>query len=63
MGCFACTSQTCATSRVMNSRHTAVLALLGWYLTLPPHGEDFAHENSSAPMSMWSHLRSYDTCA
>jgi hypothetical protein len=34
----------------MNLRHAAALALVGWYLLIPPHQDDGA----SAPFSTWT---------
>ena len=39
----------------MNLRHAAALALVGWYLMVPPLS------NPSAPLSKWNLYRSYDT--
>ncbi len=41
----------------MNLRHTAALALVGWYLMVPPAiGPDL-------PIAKWTHTASYDTAA
>jgi len=42
------------TSHTMNGRHTAALALLGWYLFTPPPGAE-------APIAEWNHVGSFDT--
>src|SRR5271157_3117240 len=39
----------------MNLRHTAALALVAWYLMLPPNKKD------DAPLSEWTVSRSYDS--
>jgi hypothetical protein len=39
----------------MNLRHAAALALVGWYLMIPPDLADLA------PISAWQHFGSYDT--
>ena len=42
-------------------RHAAALALVGWYLMIPPiHGGDF---NENAPISRWKVAGSYDIAA
>lgn len=43
------------------SRHAAALALLGWYLLIPPSGADKKLADTSAPFSWWNHNASYDT--
>ena len=44
----------------MKLRHTAALALVGWYLMVPPMAGD--HTNPSAPLSSWRMTAgSYDT--
>ena len=51
----------------MNLRHAAALALVGWYLMLPPPTPDgvtnpaLRFVESDAPLSKWSIQRSYDT--
>jgi hypothetical protein len=46
----------------MNLRHAAVLAVMGWYLMVPPHSVwprnrlDF-----SAPISQWTIIQSFET--
>ena len=43
----------------MNLRHAAALALVGWYLMLPPmQGET---PNSDAPLSQWTLTDSFDS--
>jgi hypothetical protein len=39
----------------MNLHHAAALALLGWYLIMPPKGYP------KAPLTCWSHMWSFDT--
>jgi hypothetical protein len=53
----------------MNSRHAAVLALVGWYLMLPnlvektPHRWNLCcyHSNGSPDLHSWERMASYDT--
>ncbi len=47
----------------MNRRHAAVLALMGWYLMVPPSGIDAPRGDPSAPLSSWTRLgaREYET--
>jgi hypothetical protein len=42
----------------MNLRHTAALALVGWYLMIPPIGPS---EGKSEPLSKWTIYRDYDS--
>lgn len=37
----------------MKPRHTAALALVGWYLMLPPTGRDYPTGNVDAPLTQW----------
>jgi hypothetical protein len=37
----------------MNLRHAAALALVGWYLMMPPTGRDYSMGNVDAPLSQW----------
>ena len=37
----------------MRSRHAAALALVGWYLMVPPAGRDYPMGNVAAPLSQW----------
>lgn len=37
----------------MNLRHAAALALVGWYLMVPPTGRDNQTRNADAPLSQW----------
>jgi hypothetical protein len=39
----------------MNPRHAAALAIVGWYLMIPPNKRD------DAPLSEWTVSRSYDS--
>jgi hypothetical protein len=45
--------------------HTAALALVGWYLMMPPATRGWfsatTTHNDSAPLSQWTTLRSFDT--
>jgi hypothetical protein len=38
----------------MKRRHAAALALVGWYLMVPPTGRDYPMGNVDAPLSQWS---------
>jgi hypothetical protein len=39
----------------MKLHHTAALALVGWYLMVPPA------EHVNLPISRWNHIASFDT--
>jgi hypothetical protein len=43
----------------VNARHAAALALVGWYLLLPPIGD--GTPEVTAPLSRWEILFSYET--
>ena len=44
------------------SRHIAALALVGWYLMMPPNSTRIPHSvESEAPLSRWSIVTSFDT--
>ena len=45
----------------MNLRHAAALALVGWYLMLPPEQGGPGQFNIHAPLSQWSLEGSFDT--
>ena len=49
----------------MNLRHAAALALVGWYLMMPPWTTSWfsttKRRNDSAPISQWETLRSFDS--
>jgi|SRR5208282_4492739 len=48
----------------MNPRHAAALALVGWYLMVPPLTTPKAGNalvDSDAPLSRWMTIASYDT--
>jgi hypothetical protein len=47
----------------MKPRHAAALALVGWYLMLPPvvGGKHHWHLDLSAPLSQWHSVARYDT--
>jgi hypothetical protein len=46
----------------MSLRHAAALALVGWYLMLPPTIDPLDMPvNSDAPISKWSHYGSFDS--
>jgi hypothetical protein len=60
-------------SRIMKLSHAAALALVGWYLMLPPYvpyhpggplpDPDTGPWDHKAPISQWQITRSYDTAA
>ncbi|HUO04601.1 MAG TPA: hypothetical protein VMU16_05330 [Candidatus Binataceae bacterium] len=37
----------------MTRRHATALALVGWYLMMPPTGRDHPMGNANAPLSQW----------
>jgi hypothetical protein len=43
----------------MNLRHAAMLALVGWYLMVPPYNDNFV-VNTHAPLSQWQVFQAYD---
>ena len=46
----------------MNCRHAAMLAMVGWYLMLPPvHG--WAQPDTQAPISEWRVFRRFGSAA
>ena len=47
----------------MKPRHAVALALVGWYLMVPPITPDNRKFDVSAPMSGWTLLTSTDTAA
>jgi len=55
----------------MKPLHAAALALVGWYLMLPPPHTEYAQSgqiidvraDNEAPLSQWTIARSYDTAA
>ncbi len=50
----------------LKSRHLAALALVGWYLMMPPDSPKLPHEvDADAPLSRWTIVTSFndeDTC-
>jgi hypothetical protein len=46
----------------MNPRHAAALALVGWYLMMPPALPDET-PNPKAPLSQWDQVNEFDTAA
>jgi hypothetical protein len=44
----------------MNFRHAAVLALVGWYLIMPPFGKD-GKVDLKAPLARWEQADSFDS--
>jgi hypothetical protein len=46
----------------MKPGHAAALALVGWYLMVPPLSPDRTH-NNQAPISQWTIFDSFDTAA
>ena len=48
----------------MNLRHAAALALVGWYLMVPPLDRQSPDEfNADAPLGHWQTIGSYDTAS
>ena len=48
----------------MNLRHAAALALVGWYLMVPPHLHwhgQYETYSPDAPLSEWKHKATFDT--
>lgn len=46
----------------LKSRHLAALALVGWYLMMPPDSTKIPHDvESEAPLSRWAIVASFDT--
>jgi hypothetical protein len=45
----------------MNLRHTAALALVGWYLMVPPLTSEEHHFNFNAPLAQWEQQGEFDT--
>jgi hypothetical protein len=43
----------------MKPRHAAVLALVGWYLLIPPVTKNTAHPD--APLSKWQKFGTFDS--
>jgi hypothetical protein len=39
---------------VKSIRHAAALAIVGWYMMMPPSGRDFPTGNVDAPLTQWS---------
>ena len=37
----------------MSIRHAAALALVGWYMMMPPTGRDYPMGNVDAPLTQW----------
>ena len=37
----------------MRPRHAVALALVGWYLMVPPTGRDYPRGNVDAPLTQW----------
>jgi hypothetical protein len=45
-----------------NRRHLAALALVGWYLIMPPDSAKIPHSvDSDVPLSRWTIVTSFDT--
>jgi len=45
----------------MKSRHAAALALVGWYLMVPPYTENVFRCDLNAPLTKWRHFKSLDS--
>ena len=44
----------------MNLRHAAALALVGWYLMVPPQQSFKDHKYYEAPLVEWTHKATFD---
>jgi hypothetical protein len=49
-------------ARAMKPRHAAALALVGWYLLMPPL-RGAGHPDDQAPISAWTVFRKFDSTA
>ncbi len=38
---------------MMSIRHAAALAIVGWYMMMPPTGRDYPMGNVDAPLTQW----------
>ena len=51
----------------MTTRHITALALVGWYLMIPPlqnpNGDPSGPRNLRAPISEWDQMAAYDSAA
>jgi hypothetical protein len=47
--------------KIIESRHVATLALVGWYLLMPPWYEDKRAPDWNAPLNQWVINQSFDT--
>jgi hypothetical protein len=48
--------------RNLKSRHLAALALVGWYLMMPPDSAKIPHDvDSEVPLARWFVVSNYDT--
>ena len=45
----------------MNLRHAAALALMGWYLTVPPTVGPYRRLDLRVPVSQWKVVQRFDT--
>jgi len=45
----------------MSLCHAAVLALVGWYLMVPPYNSIRTDVDPAAPISKWQNMSSFDT--
>jgi hypothetical protein len=45
----------------MKPRQVAALALVGWYLMVPPFPLQSQWPTTGAPFSQWNHIQSFDT--
>ena len=50
-------------SAKVNLRHSAALALVGWYLMVPPREEGSSKLSLGVPISNWVHLDSFDSAS
>ncbi len=45
----------------MKLRHTAALALVGWYLIVPPYAANIYSCDQNAPISKWLKFQSFES--
>jgi len=47
----------------LKPRHAAALALVGWYLMVPPlvHKQNTLQQDTSQPLSKWTQFRAFDS--
>ena len=47
----------------MTLRHATALALVGWYLMMPPHVGGDGKPDKGVPLAQWDQMGSYDSAA